>query len=161
MNGCTLHQYGNEPGWSKVKLYISFCFRIGLSQMPSLLSDTPEVDVCGAASLLVHVTSVPTETVKLSRLKLTMSDARADAAVEGVRVGVGTGVRVGVATGVGVGVGTGVRVGVATGVGVGVGAGVRVGVATGVGVGVGTGVRVGVAKGVRVGVAALAAGEGD
>ena len=147
INGCTLHQYGNEPGWLKVKLNISFCFRIGLSQMPSLLSDTPEVDVCGAASLLVHVTSVPTETVKLSRLKLTMSDARAGAAVEGVRVGVGVG------KGVRVEVGTGVRVGVATGVGVDVGTGVRVGVATGVGVGVGTGVR--------VGVAALAAGKGD
>ena len=154
MNGCTVHQYGNEPGWLKVKLYISFCLRIGLSQIPSLLSDTPEVDVCCAASLLVQVTLVPTETVKLSRLKLTMSEARTGVAGEGVGVGVGVGkgVRVGIATGVGVGFGTGVSVGVAKGV--------RVGVGKGVGVGFGRGVRIGVAKGVGVGVAALAAGAG-
>ena len=150
MNGCNLHQYGNEPGWLKEKLKFSFCFRVGLSQMPSLTSDTPEVDVCITASLFVQVTLVPTETVKLSRINLTISEARTGVTVEGVGVGVGIGVRVGFATAVAVGFGTGVRVGVAKGVGV----------AIGVWVGVAMGVWVGLSRGVRVGVAAFAAGEG-
>ena len=50
MNGCIVHQYGNSPGSSKVKLKNSPVFRTPLSQIPSLSGETPDVVVWAAAS---------------------------------------------------------------------------------------------------------------
>lgn len=153
-----------------MKLYCAPEVKALLSQVPSGVTGTPEVVVCWTASRLVQVTLVPTETVKLSCMKLAMSAARAGGAVEGVRVplpvracirvGVGRVTVVRVATGlrvavgltkrVGLGVAKGVRVGLAKGVRVATGLRVAVGLARGVAVGTSLRVAVGLAKGVRV-----------
>jgi len=45
MKGCIVHQYGNSPGSSKVKLKASPVSKAPLSQIPSLFGETPDVEV--------------------------------------------------------------------------------------------------------------------
>jgi hypothetical protein len=45
MEGCTVQKYGNSPASWTVKAKVWPLFSMPLSQMPSLLGETPDVDV--------------------------------------------------------------------------------------------------------------------
>ena len=141
MNGWTVQKYGNEPVSSKVNEKLPPWLNIPLSHTPEGVGETPDVDVCGAASRLCHVTVVPLGMFRSSSVKLTTSESTV--------CPIGSGVLVGTVVGVAV-AGTGVAVGAA---GAGVAAGMTVGeLATGCGVGVTVGAGVAVVEGKAAGV---------
>ena len=101
---CMLQKYWNVPASVNVNEYWPPRPRFPLSHTPDRELGVPDVTVCVARSWLVQVTVVPTETDRLSSVKLAMLEASLGPSGSGAVVAVGAG---GIAVTVGSGEGGG------------------------------------------------------
>ncbi len=59
MFGCSIQKYGYSPASVKVKSNVAAGAIMPESNLPSGVAFSPDVAVCGCASLFVHVTMPP------------------------------------------------------------------------------------------------------